>query len=207
MFTTNFRRCRVIGISGSLIWSKTFMKLIFKPCGEFRWNPEGPVSQIQCPHLRVGASGIFSDLLRSVQMLKREWGAESNGKLPQISIPSKTAAWVPEFAVEDLPLSRTATLVPGFAVKDLPLGRILMMMMTNFKYILLLTRCVTCFGLKRQSSDYTKISLRDCKSSSCPIPSPWWSSLLYDLAGGSACRRGQHLLPANRVYSSKLKSH
>ena len=141
-------------------------------------------------------------------MLKREWGAESNGKLPQISIPSKTAAWVPEFAVEDLPLSRTATLVPGFAVKDLPLGRILMMMMTNFKYILLLTRCVTCFGLKRQSSDYTKISLRDCKSSSCPIPSPWCTvSLLYDLAGGSACRRGQHLLPANRVYSSKLKSH
>ena len=32
-------------------------------------------------------------------------------------------------------------------------------------------------------------------------------SLLYDLAGGSACRRGQHLLPANRIYSSKLKSH
>ena len=32
-------------------------------------------------------------------------------------------------------------------------------------------------------------------------------SLLYDLSGGSACRRGQHLLPANRVYSSKLKSH
>ena len=32
-------------------------------------------------------------------------------------------------------------------------------------------------------------------------------SLLYDLAGGSACRQGQHLVPANRVYSSKLKSH
>ena len=28
-----------------------------------------------------GAPGIFSDLLRPVQMLKREWGAESNGKL------------------------------------------------------------------------------------------------------------------------------
>ena len=60
-------------------------------------------------------------------MLKREWGAESNGKLSHLSIPSKTAAWVPEFAVEDLPFSRTATLVPEFAVKDLPLGRILMM--------------------------------------------------------------------------------
>ena len=27
---------RVIGSSGSLIWSKTFMELIFNSCGEFR---------------------------------------------------------------------------------------------------------------------------------------------------------------------------
>ena len=27
---------RVIGISGSLIWSKTLMELIFNPCAEFR---------------------------------------------------------------------------------------------------------------------------------------------------------------------------
>ena len=58
-------------------------------------------------------------------MLKREWGAESNGKLPHLSISSKTAAWVPEFAVEDLTLNVTVALVPEFAVKDLPLGRIL----------------------------------------------------------------------------------
>ena len=61
-------------------------------------------------------------------MLKREWDAKSNGKLSHLSIPSKTAAWVPEFAV-DLPLSRTAALVSEFAVKDLSLGRILMMVM------------------------------------------------------------------------------
>ena len=54
-------------------------------------------------------------------MLKREWDAESNGMLPHLSIPSKTAAWVPEFVVKGLPLSRTATLVPAFAVKDLSL--------------------------------------------------------------------------------------
>ena len=36
---------RVIGISGSLTWSKILMELIFKPCGEFRWSPEGPVSK------------------------------------------------------------------------------------------------------------------------------------------------------------------
>ena len=50
-------------------------------------------------------------------MLMREWGAESNGKLPHLFIPSKTATLVPEFAMEDLPLSRTETLVPEFAVK------------------------------------------------------------------------------------------
>ena len=82
---------RVIGIFGSLIWSKTLMELIFNPCGEFRWSPEVPVSQIHFPHLLVGAPGIFSDLLRFVQMLKREWGAESNWKLPYLFIPSKTA--------------------------------------------------------------------------------------------------------------------
>ena len=62
-------------------------------------------------------------------MLKREWGAESNGKLPHLSIPSKTTAWVPEFPVEDLPLSKTAALIPEFALKYLPLGRILLIMM------------------------------------------------------------------------------
>ena len=58
-------------------------------------------------------------------MLKREWGAERNGKLPHLFIPDETAALVPEFAVEDLSLGRTAVLVPEFAVKDLPLGRTL----------------------------------------------------------------------------------
>ena len=62
-------------------------------------------------------------------MLKREWGVQSNGKLPHLFIPSKTATLVPEFAVEDPPLDRTATLVPAFAAKELPLGRTLMMMM------------------------------------------------------------------------------
>ena len=82
---------RVTGISGSLIWSKTLIALIFNPCGKFWWRPEGPVSQIHSPHLH--ATGILSDLLRSVQMLKREWDMESNGKLPHIFIPSKNATW------------------------------------------------------------------------------------------------------------------
>ena len=62
-------------------------------------------------------------------MLKREWGEESNGKLPHLFIPSKNATLVPKFAMEDLRLGRIAALVPEFEVKDLPLGRTLMMMM------------------------------------------------------------------------------
>ena len=71
--------------------------------------------------------GIFSNLLRSVQILKREWGrpTESNGKLQHLFIPSKTAILFPEFAVGDQILSRTATLVSEFAVEDLPSDRTL----------------------------------------------------------------------------------
>ena len=68
-------------------------------------------------------------------MLKREWSAEGNGKLPHLFIPTKTATRVPEFAVEDLPLGRTAALAPEFAVKDLPLSRTLRMKF--FKTVLL----------------------------------------------------------------------
>ena len=58
-------------------------------------------------------------------MIKREWGAEGNGKLLHLFIPSKIATLFPEFAMEDLPLGRTAVLVPEFAVKDLPIGKTL----------------------------------------------------------------------------------
>ena len=69
------------------------MELIFNPCSEFRWSLAGPVSQIHSPHLHVGAPGIFSDLLRSVQMLKREWVVESNGKLPYLFSLVKLQPW------------------------------------------------------------------------------------------------------------------
>ena len=56
-------------------------------------------------------------------MLERKWGAESSGKVSHLYIPSKPATFVPEFAVEDLPLGRIAALVPEFAVRDLSLVR------------------------------------------------------------------------------------
>ena len=58
-------------------------------------------------------------------MLKGQWGAKSNGKLPHLFIPSKLATLVPEFVVEDLSLGRTATFVSEFAVKYLSLVRAL----------------------------------------------------------------------------------
>ena len=82
-------------------------------------------SQIHSPHLHDGAPGIFSDILSSVPMLKRERGAECNRKLQHLFILSKTETLVPEIAVEDLPLGRTTALVPEFGVKDLPEGRTL----------------------------------------------------------------------------------
>ena len=128
---------RVIGISGSLIWSKTLMELIFNPCGKFRWSPEGPINQIHSPHLHVWCPW---DLLRSFEMQNRERDAESNG-----TIPSKTAILIPEFAAEDLPLGRTATMVPAFAVKDLPLGRTLMILYVRSKTVAIHKRKIMIF--------------------------------------------------------------
>ena len=85
-------------------------------------------------------------------MLKREWDAESNGKLPHLFIPSKTAIEVPEFAMEDLPLGRIAALVPELAVKDLLSGRTLLMIINKltslctvifFQYVQCNTRAMT----------------------------------------------------------------
>ena len=64
-------------------------------------------------------------------MVKRQWDAESKGKLPHLSIPSKTAILVPDFAVEDLPLGRTAALVPEFAVEDLGQNTMMMSVSTG----------------------------------------------------------------------------
>ena len=73
----------------------------------------------------LGDLQIFSDILRSVQLLKREWGAESNGKLQHLFVPSKPVTLVPEFTLEDLPEDRRVTLVPAFGMKDLSSGRTL----------------------------------------------------------------------------------
>ena len=95
-----------------LFKKKNMMELILNPCGEFWWSLEGPVSQIHYAHLHVGALGyLFKSFKVCSDAKETEWGAETNGKLPHLLIPSKTATLVPEFAVEDLPLGRTTASV------------------------------------------------------------------------------------------------
>ena len=130
---------RVTRISGSMIWSKTLMELIFNPCGEFRCSPEGPVSQIHSTHLHVGAHGNFSDRLRPVQMLKRGWGAENNGKLPHLFIPSKTTTFFPEFTVDDLPLGRAAAFNDWVCSERPALGQNTLMLQFWFFYCVFYT--------------------------------------------------------------------
>ena len=99
---------RAIRTSGSLIWSKTQVELIFNPCGEYRSSPDGPDSQIYSPQLHIGAPEIFEGLFRR----ERENGfRKETGNYFVYSIPAKTAALVPEFAVDDLP---SAELQPMF---------------------------------------------------------------------------------------------
>ena len=90
----------VIGSSDSLIWSETMMELIFNPSGEFRLSPEDLVSQTTLLTSTLGkplsSPWVPWYVFRSVQMLTREWGAENNGKLPHLFMPSKTATSVPD---------------------------------------------------------------------------------------------------------------
>ena len=87
-------------------WDFQISDLIKNPDGTDYLTPVVNFCEVQraqlaksTPHLHVGSPGIFSDRLRSFQMLKREWGAKSNAKLPLLFIPSETATLVPEFAV------------------------------------------------------------------------------------------------------------
>ena len=92
-----------LGFLDLLSGQKPWWNWLFNPCGEFQWRPEGPVSQIHSPHLHFGAPGIFSDLLRFVQQLKKERGVwKATESYCTYSIPGKTAAFVPAFG-------RTAT--------------------------------------------------------------------------------------------------
>ena len=58
-------------------------------------------------------------------MLKREWGAETNGKLLQLFILSKTTTLVPKLTWKTCLWAELQPWCGEFAVKDLPLRRTL----------------------------------------------------------------------------------
>ena len=66
----------MIGISGSLIWSKTMMELIINPCDEFRCSPADPVISIQLSkepwsaHALISVGRVFYAIKNINQSLK-----------------------------------------------------------------------------------------------------------------------------------------
>ena len=94
IFTSGIDICHTVGSTFvPLCPRKTLMELIFNPCGEFWWSLEGPVSQIHSPRLHDGAPGIFTDFLRSAQMLKREWVRKATGIYRTYSFVIKLQLW------------------------------------------------------------------------------------------------------------------
>ena len=121
---TNWGR-RMIGISESLIWSKTLMELIFNPCGEFRWSPEGPVSQIP---LSAPPRWCPWDLFRSFNFCSDAKERMGCGKKREATAPIQSLVKLQPWSWacgERTSFDRTAAMVPALAVNDLPLGRTL----------------------------------------------------------------------------------
>ena len=99
----------MIGISGSLIWSKTLMELIYlTPVVNF-----GEVRRAQLDKSILLTStlvplGFFRYFKVSSDDKERVGVRKATRSYRTYSIPGKTAALVPEFPVENLPLDRTA---------------------------------------------------------------------------------------------------
>ena len=135
-------------------------------------------------------------------MLKREreWGAESNGKLPHLLIPSKTAALVPALAVKNLPLGQNTLmmmsidLIPVYVEKQNTRSKIYFHLVPHnlntpidsqhisFSVIYILPQCSTytsrtyipnvCNGSNKNSRRYTRAGLPECVVSTMSGPPP-----------------------------------
>ena len=125
----------------SLIWSKTWWNWYLTLVVNFGEVQRAVLAKSTLLTSTLVPLGSFQNLLRSVQMLKREWVQKATGsyrtysslikhKLRFLSMQWKTCLWA-EFQPWCLSLQ----------VKDLPLGRILVM-------ILSLTRTEFCRILK-----------------------------------------------------------
>ena len=97
-----------IGISGSLNKSKNLMKLILTPVVNFSEDRKAQLAKSILLISMLAPLRSFQTFKVCSDAKERERGAKSNGKLPHLG---KSAALVPEFAVDDLP---SAELQPTF---------------------------------------------------------------------------------------------
>ena len=127
--------------SGQKPWWNWYSTSVVNFCGV--WRAQLAKSTLLTSMLC--APGIFSDLLKSVQMLKREWVRKETGSYRTYSSLVKLQPWFlslwwdtclwAELQPWFLSLrgrsafGRTAILVPAFAVKYLPVANTLMNMM------------------------------------------------------------------------------
>ena len=125
---------RVIGISDLV--KKPWWKWYLTPVVNFGEVRRGQLAKWTLLTSTLVPLGSFQ-ILRSVQMLNREWGAESNGKLLHCtySIPGKTVALVPEFVVEDMPSAEMQPRFLRLQWRTCPWTVHLMMMMNKTCYI------------------------------------------------------------------------
>ena len=102
----------MIGISGSLIWSKPLMELIFNPVVNFAVVRRTQLAKFVLLTSTLVPPGSFQIFKVYLYAKERESGVrKATENYRTHSIPGKTEALVPEFAVEDLP---SAELQPRF---------------------------------------------------------------------------------------------
>ena len=132
---TFFRKLSIFTLSLSLSLS-----LSFNPCGEFRWSPEGPVSQIHSRSLQAGAPGIFSDLSRFLRKATRSYRTYSSLVKLQpwfLSLRWKTCLWA-ELRPWCLNLQESPALGQNILMKIYNLYLVLPMILIS------LTFCISC---------------------------------------------------------------
>ena len=84
---------------GSLFWSETMILLILTPGVNFGEVRRAHLATSTLLTFTLMPLGFFRYFKVCSDVREREWGTESNGKLPHLFIPSKTATLVPGFAV------------------------------------------------------------------------------------------------------------
>ena len=101
----------MIGISGSLIWSKTLMELIFNPLVNFGNVRRAQLAKSTLLTSTLGILGSIQIFFQVSSGARVRVGCGNQCAATTRIIPNKTATLVPEFAMKDLPVGRTLTII------------------------------------------------------------------------------------------------